>query len=257
MRTINSIIKSPPAVRGSSNAILTPGMPPQTVAQLELDGSCLQQEGVAKGVTIELSIDAPPNAAGVASAGYYIKWTLQFGYGGVNKTKILYTQSGRINVAGDWFRVSAQLILAPAQSAVPNTQAIVSAFIAPAVDGQTRWGTIWNGNTIAFQATNTGSAIYQLSTSACVLWRVNGYRYDAGTQMTYLMLFDQAITPDAGDLPQMVVGAVPANGTYSLDVSLSGRDFFNGLYIAASSTGDVLTLDNTVTIATDCEILSN
>lgn len=62
--------------------------------------------------------------------------------------------------------------------------------------------------------------------------------FNQSTSTVYLMLFDKASAPTAGDVPDYPVLAIPAK----CNVSMAGEyDFANGIYLIASSTANVLT----------------
>lgn len=256
-----SWIKTPPAARGSAQRTIQ-GLasgPGTSIAQLELDQDVCQGEAIAACIQVEVnSITQGGVTPGV------VQWTLRWGYGGVQFSRTLFAQRGRYVVVGDWFRVDCAFINnAPiTPTATPDGTANVSASISPATDGQTRWGTTWDGYNTGLSGpsggllspTFVGADRYQLFKGPCSLWRVNGYNY--GPNLDYVMLFDVTTLAGSG-VPNGVCGAVPANGTFSLDVSLSGRDYQNGIFIAASSTGGTYTRDAAALLAVDVELLEN
>jgi len=228
--------------------------------------ACGGEKGAGGAWTIYLQVLSPPaDSHGTANAN--VVFSVEWGYGSQIQRRFISTQNRRIVVNGSFVRVSAFLVATGDTFA--GLSAIVSAATVPGNDGETLWESTWNGLAVTptvFPPTNpqtgisstthTGSYQYLLSNLPGTLLRLHGFRYDTGSSFDYIGLYDANALASIGN-PIMQSGAIASNGTFSLDVATTGRDFSQGLCIQACSDGAMLSADASALLSVDCEIFNN
>lgn len=229
-------------------------VPKAILAELDLE------EGDSTSATMLFEVVQGPALVsnGAALQNTLVYFEIQYGYGAQTFVRNVTTQQGRIVATGSKFRVSAFLVYIGAVPpggvpAIPAETAIVKASIIPEVDGQIRTTTMWGG----FQ-TSGGTAL--IWPEPATLWRIEGY--NAGPNLVYVWALDSVTNPPPngitlGQAPWFgaTMGAVPSNGTFSMSMGTSGKDYFTGIELVASSTPQTFTRDATAILAGQFEIL--
>lgn len=209
-----------------------------------------------------------------ADTAVIVGWEIQYGYGGVTFVRNVWENQGRIVVVGNFCRISAFLI-STGRSVLPRVQNTVtaqaSAMIVPCIDGQLRSTTAWAPFTSINPISGIGTGFVNLFQGPCTLWRIGGFlSATTGGNADFLALYDFNLATGAtpgngtpigsqigGKSCPLIIGEVPQGSEFSVDLSTSGFDFTQGIFIAASTTSNTLTLDTIAAFAGDIELLVN
>lgn len=234
---------------------LSAANPQGTPAQLQIEPThdALDRMPAVR-ATIYLGVDQSAQAGYSLAAGEQVQFTIQWGYGGAIFQETIEAGAGSFQKVGDNFRVSATLVPKAGSAINAASKVTVRAMIVPVAANDRRKVTkFWTvngaqGGIPVIAGTVTGA-------NTITLLRLWGYNY--GVQPGYLMLFDTStvITPANGTAPTYVVGYVPVQGTFSLDVETTGLPFSQGCTYVMSSTGDTLTTQPGATINVSAEFL--
>lgn len=219
-----------------------------TVGEIKIEKDCPDRANPdAQSVAIPITIFFETVTAQVGGQG--VQWRLEWGYGNVQFTRFPSAQFGRLTLVANWVRLSV------AGLGAITTPGVVKGLIVPGADATLREATISQAfgsaalfnNGLLLTPFTDATPTPRPSTGPGTLWRLGGY--NAGPNLVYVWVLDSnvvavsGVTPLGGGNNNLVVGAVPSNGTFSVDLLGSGHDFLNGLNLVASSNPHTFTTD--------------
>lgn len=170
---------------------------------------------------------------------------VEWGHGGaaIQMRELVVDRLLRLPLAGSMVRLAGRIVDADGNP-LPRTSPVkchFTAFVAPAVDGQTLRNTRWTSQRGAEGLVSDGPEL---------VMTIEGYPSTVASR--WLMVFDAATRPPNGTFPRI---AVPARRAYRVP-RFDGHGFRRGVYWVASSTPMTLTFDGAADLRVDVEVLT-